>query len=754
MTNNEQQNKSATNFEILEELINKNKKKLKIILEKNKSLIQNAENFDSAIQNLNLLQTILKKGNNSFYLQKLEKNDISIQELINSLNSKEEDFIVLNAFYITCNYVFFSKLNRNKTSFNEERLDDLKLSLEDGYFINSKFNKMPSFPFLKLWLSQMNFYFNNQKKIDFFKNIANFHKIQLIIKNFGKQDKKNNKPYHNYFFISLIYGSFFYNLSHMEQNNFSKDEFEIIFLILNIMKEGLFKDKTSFENKLKRLKQKIKDFKETSNLIDYNKNSIRNSISTDLLPLLPKKEKGYDKTIFNKLIKHLEILTLFFEIYHNIFFLKDHKKALQLIFDNRLFDKKKNKFKNMYSLSFFNLIGIINFREENYIMANNCFSKGICDLEKPEIKQKIKNEEKKRNNILEIKKSNNLFQSVNLFYNTAMCHYKLGDYDKCVKILNSLQNNFKKNHIFWYRLGICNYKLFKLEITKLSENLYAKHKSFIHEDKKKYSFSNLKIYTLYCQNVMEEFNLQKKKIKKNDNKENKLSRTNNLDNAILAFFNCFLLIRNLEEENDIKKNFECLKKKKIDSLMKSYVKNLKEMERYYYSSLENMIFLYIVSKQELKADYFLKRAFLVKNLTEKQKNKLFIYKSIVESKLQNYKKSLESLEKIKISNNIDKKKNNYKCNFFLGKENKFKENLQDLLNYNKLLIFYLKKDNEGFIKKLTSSEIRDKIFDFNDQGDPKIYEKLLFWSFYSTREFNLCQIKSVVNSVYPKENIF
>lgn len=748
MTNNVQQNKSATNFEILEQIINKNRRNLKIILEKNKHLLQNSQNFNSTIQNLNLLQTILKKPNSSF-LQKLKKKDITIEELINTLNSKEEDFIVLNAFYITCNYVYFSKLEKNKTSFNEEKLDDLNLSLEDGYFTNSKFTKMPSFPFLKLWLSQMNFFFNSQKKIKFFKNIKNFHKIHLIIKNFNKEQKNPNNPFHNYFYISLIYGSFFYNLSHMRQNNFSKDEFEILFLILNLMKDALFKDRSSFENKLKRLRLKVKDFKETSNLIDFEKNSIRNCVGPELLPLLPKKEKGYEKRVFNKLVRHLEVLCVFFEVFQLVFFMKDCKKALSLIFDSRLFDRNSKSFKEMYCLSFYNFVGVINFREGNLIMANNCFSKGISSLEAKEDKKDEQN-----GNILDIKKSNNAIQAVNLHYNAAMCHYKIGDFEKSVKILNSLQNHFKKSHIFWYRLGICNYKLFKQEISKLSENLYAKHKSFIHEDGKKYAFSNLKIYTLYCQNVVEEFNLQKKKMRKNDFKENKISRTNNLDNAIFAFFNCFLLVTNVEEEKEVKKEFDCLKKKKIDALMKSYSKNLKEMEKYYYSSLEHLIFLCIVSKQELKADFYLRKIFLIKNISEKQKNKLLIYKSIIESKLKNYTKSLQTLEKININNLQDSKKKNYNCNFFLGKENNFKENIADISNYNKLLIFYLKKDNEAFVKKLTSSEIRDKIFDLNDGGDPKIYEKLLFWSFYSTREFNVNQIKSVVYSVYPKENIF
>ena len=110
------------------------------------------------------------------------------------------------------NYVFMQKINPLKSSFSNDHLSNLYLDFSRKLFINSRFSKMPSFPYLKTYLSQINYQFNNKDTSNFYRNISNIHRIQLMIKNFdkGQREEINNKIF---FKNSLVYGSFFENLS-------------------------------------------------------------------------------------------------------------------------------------------------------------------------------------------------------------------------------------------------------------------------------------------------------------------------------------------------------------------------------------------------------------------------------------------------------------------------------------------------------------------------------------------------------------
>ena len=86
----------------------------------------------------------------------------------------------------------------------------------------------------------------------------------------------------------------------------------------------------------------------------------------------------------------------------------------------------------MYALSYYNLLGVINFRENNLIIANNCFSQGIARLEKT-----VEKKDEEKDTLLDLKKTNNLMQQNLLHYNVAMCHYKMNNFEKCLKILGN-----------------------------------------------------------------------------------------------------------------------------------------------------------------------------------------------------------------------------------------------------------------------------------------------------------------------------
>lgn len=76
----------------------------------------------------------------------------------------------------------------------------------------------------------------------FFYNIDNFYKLQIILKNY--KENPNEK------IVSLINGAYFSDITNYEQNNFDRNELEIIHCILELMKEIIFQDDQVFFKKL------------------------------------------------------------------------------------------------------------------------------------------------------------------------------------------------------------------------------------------------------------------------------------------------------------------------------------------------------------------------------------------------------------------------------------------------------------------------------------------------------------------------
>ncbi len=163
--------------------------------------------------------------------------------------------------------------------------------------------------------------------------------------------------------------------------------------------------------------------------------------------------------------------------------------------------------------------------------------------------------------------------------------------------------------------------------------------------------------------------------------------------------------------------------------------------------MEHLIYLNLVSCQEVKAHYYLSRAFKCENISELQKSKLSIYKSIVEARLRINTKSRKK------EPSFSKNPSKMSTHFILGDLSFFSEPVSDIESYNSLVVDYMKKNNSAFLEKLNSSEIRDKIFDFNAQCTPKLFEKHLLWGFHVMRSFSTKKTMSLLQSIFPNEKI-
>ena len=171
------------------------------------------------------------------------------------------------------NFVYMQKINPLKPSFSNDHLSGLYLNFQRSLFVNARFAKMPSFPFIKLFLSQINFPFNNKDTPSFYRNISNIHRIQLMIKNFDKrQGGKANRRL--VFENSLVLGSFFENISSIEQNHFDKQELNIVHTILECMKELVVSDRPQFKKKVARLRDKVDLFKKEHVCVERSREEV------------------------------------------------------------------------------------------------------------------------------------------------------------------------------------------------------------------------------------------------------------------------------------------------------------------------------------------------------------------------------------------------------------------------------------------------------------------------------------------------
>jgi hypothetical protein len=133
--------------------------------------------------------------------------------------------------------------------------------------------------------------------------------------------------------------------------------------------------------------------------------------------------------------------------------------------DDKIYDKIHN-LKNMgidCEIYYCNIVGIILFKKKKYNLSKIFFQKGLNKYI-----QIIKNKNLKKNKSNEENNYDEKFVNFRIDYITAflyninLCHFYLGEYNKCIEILEKLlafQNN-KNNFFFYYRLGICYLQLY------------------------------------------------------------------------------------------------------------------------------------------------------------------------------------------------------------------------------------------------------------------------------------------------------
>ena len=104
----------------------------------------------------------------------------------------------------------------------------------------------------------------------------------------------------------------------------------------------------------------------------YKEKGVSANIRANIIPFVIKHEIGFEESTKKNLKEHLECLVGYFKIMYEVKFNKNWKKALEVIFSPVFLqegDSQNRRFKECYHSALYNLLGIINYQNENFFAA-------------------------------------------------------------------------------------------------------------------------------------------------------------------------------------------------------------------------------------------------------------------------------------------------------------------------------------------------------------------------------------------------
>ena len=202
----------------------------------------------------------------------------------------------------------------------------------------------------------------------------------------------------------------------------------------------------------------------------------------------------------------------------------------------------KNKSNKDCILFYYNLLGIINLKQEHYAYAEYCFK--FC------------------RNIINENSMKYLKYLPGVEYNLALCYFFTQDYEKSINILTKLKDleSMKNNPYLFYRLALCyieeEFKKNKNEFKKNNENdIICKTINDNNIDEVSFKKRFLLVNQTLSPSIISENNLQSNEKKDNFNNkeiENESNSVNalNFSEAIRALKECILIIKGYKSFNE------------------------------------------------------------------------------------------------------------------------------------------------------------------------------------------------------------
>ena len=220
----------------------------------------------------------------------------------------------------------------------------------------------------------------------------------------------------------------------------------------------------------------------------------------------------------------------------------DYFLNIQIKLNKHLSVIDKNKSNKDCILFYYNLLGIINLKQEHYAYAEYCFK--FC------------------RNIINENSMKYLKYLPGVEYNLALCYFFTQDYEKSINILTKLKDleSMKNNAYLFYRLALCyieeEFKKNKNEFKKNNENdIICKTINDNNIDEVSFKKRFLLVNQALSPSIISENNLQSNEKKDNFNNkeiENENNSVNalNFSEAIRALKECILIIKGYKSFNE------------------------------------------------------------------------------------------------------------------------------------------------------------------------------------------------------------
>ena len=220
----------------------------------------------------------------------------------------------------------------------------------------------------------------------------------------------------------------------------------------------------------------------------------------------------------------------------------DYFLNIQIKLNKHLSVIDKNKSNKDCILFYYNLLGIINLKQEHYAYAEYCFK--FC------------------RNIINENSMKYLKYLPGVEYNLALCYFFTQNYEKSINILTKLKDleSMKNNAYLFYRLALCyieeEFKKNKNEFKKNNENdIICKTINDNNIDEVSFKKRFLLVNQTLSPSIISENNLQSNEKKDNFNNkeiENESNSVNalNFSEAIRALKECILIIKGYKSFNE------------------------------------------------------------------------------------------------------------------------------------------------------------------------------------------------------------
>ena len=220
----------------------------------------------------------------------------------------------------------------------------------------------------------------------------------------------------------------------------------------------------------------------------------------------------------------------------------DYFLNIQIKLNKHLSVIDKNKSNKDCILFYYNLLGIINLKQEHYAYAEYCFK--FC------------------RNIINENSMKYLKYLPGVEYNLALCYFFTQNYEKSINILTKLKDleSMKNNAYLFYRLALCyieeEFKKNKNEFKKNNENdIICKTINDNNIDEVSFKKRFLLVNQALSPSIISENNLQSNEKKDNFNNkeiENESNSVNalNFSEAIRALKECILIIKGYKSFNE------------------------------------------------------------------------------------------------------------------------------------------------------------------------------------------------------------